>query len=158
MRAILKAHGITNRIVWLADSFEGLPEPDPRFPQDRGDKLSTFKDVLGVSLETVKANFERYGLLDDQVRFLKGWFKDTLPVSPIERLAVLRLDGDMYASTMDSLVNLYDKVSAGGYVIVDDYGQIKACKQAVDDFRRERGISDPICQVDRSGVYWRKEG
>jgi O-methyltransferase len=158
IRAILKAHGVTNRVVWLADSFEGLPEPDARFPQDRGDKLSTFKDVLGVSLETVKANFERYGLLDDQVRFLKGWFKDTLPISPIERLAVLRLDGDMYASTMDALVNLYDKVSPGGYIIVDDYGQIKACKQAIDDFRDERGISSPICQIDRSGVYWKKEG
>jgi len=157
IRAILKAHGITDRIVWLADSFEGLPEPDSRFPQDQGDKLSTFEDVLGVSLEAVKANFQRYDLLDDQVRFLKGWFKDTLPVSPIERLAVLRLDGDMYASTWDALVNLYDKVSPGGYVIIDDYGQIKACKQAVDDFRHERGIYDSICQIDRSGVYWRKE-
>jgi O-methyltransferase len=85
---------------------------------------------LAVSLEQVKANFDRYGLLDDQVRFLKGWFRDTLPVAPIERLAVLRLDGDMYESPMDTLVNLYPKLSEGGYVIVDDYGAIPACRQA----------------------------
>jgi hypothetical protein len=157
IRAILKTYGITDRAVWLADSFEGLPEPDPRFVQDEGDKLYTFKDVLGVSLEEVQANFARYGLLDEQVRFLKGWFRDTLPGAPIERLAVLRLDGDMYASTMDALTALYDKVSAGGYIIVDDYGHVAGCKQAIDDFRREQGITDVIRTIDRGGVFWKKE-
>jgi hypothetical protein len=70
--------------------------------------------------------------------------------------SVIRLDGDMYESTMDGLTNLYDGLSPGGFLIVDDYASIDACKQAVDDFRRERGISDPIEQVDWTGVYWRK--
>jgi Macrocin-O-methyltransferase (TylF) len=109
-----------------------------------------------VSLEEVKANFAKYGLLDDRVVFLKGWFKDTLPSAPIERLAVLRLDGDMYESTMVALTSLYDKVSSNGFVIIDDYGCIESCRKAVHDFRESRGISEPILDIDGFGVYWRK--
>jgi len=83
--------------------------------------------VLAVPLEEVQALFRRYDLLDAQVRFLKGWFKDTLAGAPIERLALLRLDGDLYESTMDALVPLYDKVSPGGFVIVDDYYSCAPC-------------------------------
>lgn len=156
MRAVLKAHGVTDRRVWLADSFEGLPPPDAdKYPHDAGDRLYTFRE-LAVSLEQVKANFERYGLLDDQVRFLQGWFRDTLPTAPVRRLAVLRLDGDMYESTMDALVSLYPRLSPGGYLIVDDYGCIPACRQAVHDYRDARGIREEIIPVDWTGVYWQR--
>nr|WP_247897342.1 TylF/MycF family methyltransferase [Azospirillum argentinense] len=156
MRAILKAYGVTDRLVWVADSFEGLPPPDPEYyPVDEGDVHNTFVE-LAVSLEEVKSNFDKYGLLDDQVRFLKGWFKDTLPVAPIERLAVLRLDGDMYQSTMETFEALYDKVPPGGVVIVDDYGAVAACKQAVHDFRSNHGVFDTVKDIDGIGVYWIK--
>lgn len=156
MRAILKVMGDRSRKVWLADSFQGLPNPDQRFAQDAQSTWHEFKDELGVSLLDVKANFERYGLLDEQVRFLPGWFKDTLPNAPIDRLAVLRLDGDMYASTMDALINLYPKLSVGGYLIVDDYGALASCREAVSDFRVQHQVHDEIQQVDWSGVFWRK--
>ena len=79
MRAILKAWGVEDRIVWVADSFEGLPPPDPeKYPADAGDQHHSFYQLV-VSLEEVRDNFAKYGLLDDKVRFLKGWFKDTLP-------------------------------------------------------------------------------
>ena len=156
MRAVLAAHGDTSRVVWAADSFAGLPPPDPRFAADAGDVHHGF-EALAVSLEEVRANFARYGLLDDQVRFLKGWFKDTLPAAPIERLAVARLDGDMYESTMDALKPLYPKLSVGGYLIVDDYGIVPACKEAVDEYRRDLGITEPIVDIDGWGVYWRRE-
>lgn len=156
MRAALKAYGDVTRRVWVADSFEGLPKPDGRYEQDKGDRHWKKSDVLGVSLDQVKANFSRYGLLDEQVQFLKGWFKDTLPVAPIAKLAILRLDGDMYASTMDSLTHLYDRVSMGGFVIIDDYGEIKSCRQAVDDFRAGKGIDAPVIAIDQGGVYWQK--
>jgi len=156
MRAMLKAYGVTDRCVWVADSFEGLPPPDGgKYPPDAGDRLHEATE-LAVSLEEVKANFERYGLLDNQVRFLKGWFRDTLPAAPIERLAVLRLDGDMYQSTMDALVNLYPKLSEGGYVIVDDYGAIPACRQAVHDYRSANGITGEIRDIDWTGIFWQK--
>jgi O-methyltransferase len=155
MRAVLDANGASDRVVWVADSFAGLPPPDPRYVADRGDIHHTFSQ-LAVPLETVKENFAKFDLLDDNVRFLKGWFRDTLKVAPIEQLAVLRLDGDMYESTMDALVNLYPKLSRGGYLIVDDYGWVPNCRQAVEDFRRTNGIHDEIHWVDFTGVYWRR--
>src|SRR5207248_8332186 len=109
IRGILAAYGITDRTVWAADSFAGVPPPT--HPQDREVDLSAgVLPVLAVPLEEVQELFKRYDLLDAQVRFLKGWFKDTLVDAPINRLAMLRLDGDLYESTMDALVPLYGKV------------------------------------------------
>jgi SAM-dependent methyltransferase len=156
MRAMLKAYGSSNRSVWVADSFEGLPLPNAeRYSADAGDHLNEFKE-LAVSLDQVKSNFAKYDLLDNQVRFLKGWFRDTLPNAPIGKLAVMRLDGDMYESTMDALVHLYPKLSKGGYVIVDDYGCFANCRQAVHDYREANGITDQIREIDWSGVYWER--
>ena len=156
MRAVLEAYGDTQRTVWAADSFEGLPKPDPSRSSDVESGLWRFSQ-LAVSLDTVKANFERYGLLDDRVRFLPGWFQDTLASAPIERLAVLRLDGDMYDSTMVAFEALYSKLSPGGYVIVDDYGAVQGCREATDDFRAKRGIEDQMHEVDWTCVFWRRE-
>jgi len=156
MRAILKAYGITDRQVWVADSFSGLPPPDPsKYPADLGDEHHAITP-LAISLEQVKENFEKYALLDEQVRFLKGWFKDTLPNAPIKQLAVVRLDGDMYESTMDGLSNLYPKLSVGGYLIVDDFGAVPGCRKAVEDFRQANGIRDTIHQIDWGGVFWQR--
>ncbi|MBZ5688417.1 MAG: TylF/MycF family methyltransferase [Acidobacteriia bacterium] len=154
-RAVMKAYGVTDRRVWVADSFCGLPMPDPKYPADAQDKHHSFSE-LAISLEEVKSNFSKYDLLDDQVVFLKGWFSETLPQADIKRLAVLRLDGDMYESTMDGLTNLYDKVSRGGFVIIDDFGAVAACKQAVMEFRKSRGIEDPIQNIDGIGAFWHK--
>jgi len=156
MRAILEAYGDPSRLVWAADSFRGLPRPDPvRAPADRGDVLFAFRE-LAVPLDVVQENFRRYGLLDERVRFLEGWFRDTLPSAPITRLAVLRIDGDLYESTMDALQSLYPKLSPGGYVIVDDYGNLPACRAAVDDYRRDFSIDDAIEAVDWTAIFWRK--
>lgn len=155
MRAILRGCGVNDRNVWVADSFQGCPEPRPeRFPQDRGDPHSGFK-FLAVPLETVKANFARYGLLDDQVRFLPGWFKDTLP-GPVRQIALLRADGDLYESTWQILTTMYPLVSPGGYVICDDYHNIPSCRKAIEDFRRYERIAEPLRDVDWCAVYWRK--
>jgi hypothetical protein len=153
MRAVLAAYGVADRVVWVADSFEGLPAPDPHVPVDAVWKESAGR--LAVSIEEVRANFSRHGFLDEQVRFLQGWFKDTLPVAPIGRLAVLRLDGDLYQSTMDALTNLYPKLSPGGYVIVDDHNVV-SCRQAVEDYRRTHAIDEPIIEIDGWAVYWRR--
>jgi O-methyltransferase len=157
MRAILAAYGDTTRTVWAADSFQGLPKPSDKYAPDEGDRHWQY-DELAVSEDEVRANFARYGLLDDQVRFLRGWFQDTLADAPIEQIAVARLDGDMYESTIVALDALYPKLSVGGYLIVDDYGAIPACKQAVDDYRRDHGIDEPLEQVDWTGVYWQRTG
>jgi Macrocin-O-methyltransferase (TylF) len=156
MRAVLQAYGVEDRLVWVADSFAGLPEGDgTKYPADAGDVHHTYNVFLSVSLEEVQDNFRRYNLLDDQVRFLKGWFKETLPAAPIKSLAVLRLDGDMYESTLDGFTHLYPKVSSGGYVIIDDY-HLAGCRQAVHDYRAAHGIDEEIKDIDGMGVYWQK--
>lgn len=152
-RAILKLRGVRDRNVWLADSFEGMP-----VPLLEADQNHDFSDVsvLAVSQGEVEAAFERFGLLDNQVKFLKGWFKDTLPNAPVSKLAVLRMDGDLYESSMDILNSLYHKVSAGGFVIVDDYYDWAPCREAIHDFRDRVGIKDEIQRIDSNGAFWRK--
>lgn len=157
MRAVLAAYGDDERRVWVADSFQGLPKPDAdAFPADAGVDY-TGRAELSVGERQVRANFARYGLLDDRVEFLPGWFKDTLPGAPVERLAVMRLDGDLYESTIDALDALYPKLSAGGYCIIDDYGALEACRRAVDDYRAAHGITEELRPVDWTGAYWQRE-
>lgn len=155
MRAVLKTYNITDRIVWAADSFKGLPKPSNNtYKEDIADHLHTF-DQLKIPLSEVKKNFSKYGLLDNQVKFLVGWFKDTLPKAPIKRLALLRLDGDMYESTVDSLHALYPKLSVGGYVIIDDYC-LPQCRAAVKNFRKQMKIDDPILNINGMATYWKR--
>lgn len=162
MRGILKAYGVTDRVVWAADSFEGLPAPDPgRYPADAGVPMWSEEGWtidLTAPIDEVRENFARYGLLDDQVRFLPGWFRDTLPSAPINRISVLRLDGDLYESTIQALEALYPKVSVGGFVIVDDYGAWEPCRKATDAYRAANHIEDEIRWIDWTGAYWQKSG
>lgn len=158
MRALLEAYADPDRQVWVADSFQGLPRPDPSV--DVLDAaLHTFLHAVGglaVSLEAVQENFRRYDLLDERVRFLPGWFADTLPGAPIERLAVLRLDGDWYESTRTALECLYPRVSPGGFVIIDDYAELFGAQRAVDEYRKSHAIASPLIQVNDQVHYWRK--
>jgi O-methyltransferase len=157
MRAVLADLGERDRSVWVADSFAGLPPNDPgRYPPDGEVEPLHLHDELAVSLEEVRGNFARLGLLDERVVFLQGWFKDTLPTLADRSWAVIRLDGDLYESTIQALENLYPRLSPGGWLIVDDYGDIDACRQAVHDYRDAHGIAEPILEVDRSGVCWKR--
>lgn len=157
-RGIMKAYGDTDRTVWVADSFAGLPKPNAeKYAADAGDKHYQ-NELLAVTMEQVKENFRCYDLLDEQVKFLKGWFSETLPDAPIEKVAVLRLDGDMYESTMDAMQALYHKVSSGGYVIVDDYHAVEGCRLAVHDYLNEHAPDEKpeIKEIDGVGVYWQR--
>ena len=163
MRAMLKAYGVTDRTVWVADSFQGFPPPDlDRYPADRffatDHSRRYFEELdypIAISIDEVKSRFRRYGLLDDQVRFLPGFFADTLPTAPVEALAVLRLDGDFYQSTYEALEAMYPRLSPGGFCIVDDYW-LPCCQEATRDFRAANGIDEPIERVDWTGALWRK--
>jgi O-methyltransferase len=157
MRAVLEVYGDEERCVWVADSFAGVPPPDTEnYIADENLRLDLVADVLGVSVAAVKANFKRYGLLDDRVRFLAGWFKDTLHAAPIDRIALMRLDGDLYESTIQALESLYPRLSTGGFCIIDDYYAIRACRLAVTDYRKCHDIGAEITEIDGSGVFWRK--
>jgi O-methyltransferase len=156
MRGVLAALGDSTRTVWLADSFAGLPQPNAEeFPADLGLDLSIYPE-LAIGLDQVRANFARYQLLDNQVQFLVGWFKDTLYNAPIKKIAVLRLDGDLYESTWQGLDALYPKLSIGGACVVDDYGCFEPCRRAVEEYRTLHSIVDPIETIDWTGAFWIK--
>jgi hypothetical protein len=175
MRGVLKAYGVTDRLVWVADSFQGFPPPerDTHMPQTysspeiarifavQREHPEVFRAIearlfAGSSYEEVCEHFERYGLLDDQVRFLRGWFRDTLPTAPIERLALMRLDSDFYESTYGALAALYPRLSKGGYTIIDDYGSFSECRQAVHDYLSATGKTVDIQTIHQGAVYWQK--
>lgn len=146
----------SDKKVFVADSFEGLPKPNvEKYPKDFGDCHHTF-EALKISLEEVKNNFKKYNSLDENVIFLKGWFKNTLPsLDKNQKFSIIRLDGDMYESTMDSFENLYSKLMPGGYVIIDDFC-LKPCVEATHDFRKINNITEPIQTIDFTGVFWQK--
>jgi hypothetical protein len=154
-KAVFKENGAHDRIIWCCDSFEGMPSPSSTDLSIERSADFSDRDYLAATEAEVARNFQKLGLLDDNVRFLKGWFCDTLPTAPIGEIAILRMDGDLYESTMDALKGLYHKVSNGGYVIVDDYKSWKGCRTAVDEFREGNGISDKIIDIDPHAVYWK---
>ncbi|MBE7191066.1 MAG: class I SAM-dependent methyltransferase [Gordonia polyisoprenivorans] len=157
MKANLVAWGDSTRRVWVADSFEGLPPPDAtRYPADAHDRNHELGG-LAVGVEQVRDNFRRYGLLDDRVEFLVGWFEDTLPSAPVDQLSLMRLDGDMYESTIQALDALYPKLRPGGFCIIDDFGShASQAGAAVHDYRSRHGITEEIVDIDGSGAYWRR--
>jgi O-methyltransferase len=155
MRALQVAYGESHRLLWAADSFEGLPVP--QHDNDQGyDFSEAVEPWLSATLDSVRENFRTYDLLSDAVRFLPGWFRDTLPSAPVGTLAILRLDADLYTSTMEALEPLYDKLAPGGFLIVDDYYAFLPCRTAISEFREKHGITEPIRRIDWSAVYWRK--
>jgi hypothetical protein len=156
MRGVLAAYGVRDRRVYCADSFAGLPPPDPKNPADKRDRHHLFRE-LAISENIVRQNFAAYNLLDDNVVFLKGFFEETLPQLSNERFSLIRLDGDMYGSTLVALSNLYDRLSPSGFVVIDDYGALRSCAKAVHDFLDERGLRVEIRKIDESGVWWQKD-
>lgn len=158
MRALQIAHGASERKTFVVDSFEGVPPSDQPRDSAYGLHLEEARfPWLACGEQNVRDHFARYDLLDPNVEFVKGWLADSLPRAAIGPLALLRIDVDLYSSTLECLDLLYDKVVAGGFVIVDDYGYLECCRDAVDEFRARRGVREPIRWVDGSGIYWRKE-
>ncbi len=151
MRATLDALGDKDRTVWVADSFQGFPGDDAGEHID----LSAY-EFLAVPVEEVKANFARFGCAEG-VRFVPGFFEDTLPGLSGGRWAIVRLDGDTYEATMTTLESLYPGLAPGGYLVIDDYGALEECQRAVDHFRERHGITEPLEEIDWTGMRWRRE-
>lgn len=142
------------RMVWLCDGGKhGFPPPDPRYPEDAGDHLHE-RWSAACPLDHVRRFAQLYGY--ERLRLTEGHFADTLPTLPVDRLAILRLDGDTFGATTTTLNCLYDKLVVGGYLIVDDYAPHCRSAAAVDAFRLAHGISEPITRVDWAGAFWRK--
>lgn len=154
-RATLDSLGDSDRMVWLADSFQGLPPPDEAFPEDEQMTLHRH-EFLAVPRADVEAAFRRLGL-DHDLGFIEGFFSETMPALRGRSWSIIRLDGDMYESTWLTLEALYPGLSRGGYLICDDYGEIAEGRRAVDEFRAANGIESTIERVDHTCVRWRRE-
>jgi len=155
MAAVVREHFIIHggRAVVGFDSFAGVPRPYSM--ADAGLNLHAYKH-LAVSRDVVEANLKKLGLLD-RVKLVEGWFKDTVPAmkSDVGPIAVLRLDGDLYTSTMEVLTELEPQVSPGGFIIIDDYG-IPQCARAVEEYRASAGITTPMNDSEGGAKWWRK--
>lgn len=157
MRATLDSLGADDRTVWVADSFRGFPtaESDGAPEDPERDDLAVF-DFLAIPLEEVREHFARFGC-EQGVEFVPGFFEETMPGLRGGRWSLVRLDGDSYEATRLTLETLYPGLAAGGYLIVDDYGALEECRRAVDEFREEEGISEPLVQVDWTCMRWRRQ-
>jgi len=155
-RAVLSAMGETDRISYVCDSFSGLPPGDKHLDR-RDQNWNLMTGYLGVSEEIVAANFQKFGLLDANVIFAKGFFNETMPPlrKHINSFAIMRLDGDMYESTVDVLYNLYDKLNIGGYLIMDDWFGYPS-RTACEDFFAVHGFQPKIIPIDTISIYWEK--
>jgi hypothetical protein len=156
-------HGLANmdscaRRLWAFDSFMGLP--DPTSADATGNMAVGKRGEFAVGQDTFEANLRAMQAHDHRLRVVPGWFNETIPrvMDQIEAIVFLRLDGDMYQSTMDVLLLLYDRVTEGGFVYVDDYGSFNGCKLAVDEFRASRGVWGPlhVYEKDAEAAWWRK--
>ena len=156
----------SRRRMWLFDSFQGIPDPTAEdFDEEKavtGEHIRPLVrgSCLGTKSKVESVLFSKFGLSRDSVCLVEGWFQDTLPVyrDRIGPIAVLRLDGDWYESTLCCLHNLYDHVSPGGYIIVDDYGSCFGCKKAVHEFLDSQGIKVRLIPDGRGGVLFSKPG
>jgi hypothetical protein len=150
LAGLLRVYRVEGVRLWALDTFSGIPR-DPH-PSAIDDPVDEWTDRWAVPLDEVQNNIRRYGLLDERIRFVCGPFRDSIPGADIKQLALLRIDADAYASTMDALELLYPRVSAGGHIIIDDW-HLNGCRRAVLDYRAACGISTPI-----KGVYGTCDG
>lgn len=161
MAQVAAAEGPT-RQCWFFDSYEGLPEPTEKDfesgktgrhirPLPKGSCLGTIEQVSRLL-------FEQMRLPRQQIHLVKGWFQDTLPVtrSELGPIALLRADGDWYDSTWCVLENLYEQVSPGGYVLIDDYCSCYGAQKATDKFLQSRGIQVELVPDGRGGASFQK--
>lgn len=151
-RAVMDYLGIREPVIGC-DSFVGLPPP--KWVQDEGDQHYLVRE-LAVSQRTVEENI-RYFVLEGNITLVPGFFEETMPTlkDGLGDISILRVDGDLYGSTMEVLENLYNKVSVGGFIIADDYA-LPGAKMAIDDFRDKYQIKNSLIKVNETIHYWQK--
>jgi cephalosporin hydroxylase len=151
MRGYLEAAGLPGRDVWVAGTFRSSPAGRPPRPLTEGGI-----DDLLADLTQVRSAFDRFGLLDDRVRFLQGELDASLADAAITEIALVRIGAGIGAEAANVLDRVYDRLSDGGFVVVEDASE-PGCEQAVDTFRSRRKITSPIERIGWSGLSWRKD-
>jgi hypothetical protein len=157
----LQRHGVSDRHIYLYDTFAGMPKPADRDDEglggiakasweahrtaEDGDKGS---DWMKAGVELVRQRLEPLGYPDKHLRFVKGMVEETIPATMPDRIAILRLDTDFYSSTKHELEHLYPRLSPGGILIIDDYGAFPGSRMATDEYAAEHGLDWFLHRVD----------
>ena len=164
MIRMLQSYGISDRKIWLYDTFEGMPEPEQvdRYSdtgKNKEESLSTWQrlkrndgskgsDWVYCSIDEVKRAVLQTGYPEQNIIFVKGLVEDTIPQTVPTQIALLRLDTDFYRSTKHELVHLYPRMPSAGILIIDDYGAFQGARQAVDEYIRERKLPLFLARID----------
>jgi len=151
-----------DREYWGYDSFEGIPfgiewdKEQPGIGVMNPGKYGVL-ETTGITAHNITGvidNLKKWGVWSEKVTLVKGWFQNTVSKTKPDKIAVLRLDGDLYESTKVCLDNLYDNVQKGGLIIIDDY-ELAGCKKAVDEFLKKRRASKKLQRFSYI-AYWYK--
>lgn len=154
--------GVSDRDLYLFDTFEGMPKPDEAKDVDlKGRRaIEEWRQRSGrehgsewalASLEQVRANLAATGYPADRIHMIKGMVEETIPSKAPDRIALLRLDTDWYSSTRHELECLYPLLSQDGVLIIDDYGHYKGARQATDEYFANRGHKGLLNRIDYTG-------
>lgn len=145
------------REIYGFDSFEGMPELSNE-DEGHGKNWVGYKCSGNEGIHSALNTLKVFKVNENKIKLVKGWFEDTLPITSLDTIALLRLDNDWYASTKYCLEILYPKLAKGGVVIIDDYLTFIGCRKAVDEFRTQNEIYSPIIETEKgSEVYWIKK-
>ncbi|WP_418301560.1 TylF/MycF/NovP-related O-methyltransferase [Lysinibacillus fusiformis] len=156
----LRKLGVTDRDVYLYDTFEGMSEPsdsDIDFCGNRAEQkwLQSQSSSVNLwcyaSLDDVKSNIEKTSYPMDKIHFVKGKVEETLTESLPEKLCLLRLDTDWYESTYQELLHLYPLLSLNGVLIIDDYGHWQGARKAVNDYFKKYNVKMLLNKIDFTG-------
>ena len=135
----------TQRTLWLFDTFTGMPEPSDKDADYSGTsarmRLEKETNVQAYApLKEVERMMASTGYPSERIRYIQGKVEDTIPATAPDRIALLRLDTDWYESTLHELTHLFPRLSTGGVLIIDDYGQWAGCRSATDEYFSQNGI------------------
>lgn len=161
IRTLLNA-GVTDRDIYLYDTFEGFPKPEAidyeynvgpaldtwsKF-KETGDTSEDSSDWLRYPLEKVKERVLGLGYPAERIHFVKGLVENTIPATSPEKIAILRLDTDFYRSTKHELIHFYPRLQHGGIMIIDDYGALEGARVATDEYLKENKIPYFPARID----------
>lgn len=164
----LMAEGVTDRDLYLFDTFDMIPVPEARDVSIYGKPaLEWFSEYncmevslksLSASVGDVRQNMALTGYPMERVHFVEGLVEETIPKRAPESIALLRLDTDWYKSTIHELTHLYPRVAPKGIIIVDDYGYYKGAKEAVDEYFQKNRMAPFLNRIDFTGRLIVKNG
>jgi hypothetical protein len=154
--------GSTDRALWLYDTFAGMTPPSAEDVQEMSGRSagaileeherSASDPFWGIaSRAIVEENLRRTGYPVERVRFIEGDVLTTIPAEIPERLALLRLDTDWYASTRHELQHLYPRLARSGVLILDDYGYWRGARKATDEYLASLPVRPLLHRIDYTG-------